>query len=493
MYTLLTGATGLVGRYLVRDLLLNGHELAVVVRPSRKQSPRDRMEEILQHWERELGRALPRPVVLSGDIAEPGFGLSPEETEWVADNCSSIIHSAAILEFYGKDRAGEPWRTNLNGTQNMINLCRESGIKDIHYVSTAYVAGLQTEPVMESSLSAGQLFRNDYEESKFCAETLVQQIDFADHVTVYRPAVISGDSRTGYTNTYHGLYLYLRLMSVMIPPVPADENGYRHTPIRLRMTGDERRNIIPVEWVSAVMCRLFETPEARGLTFHIAPDKPISSREMIEYCGEYFKSTGVEFHGHGELPPLANRAENEDQWMFERMVMENAETYAPYEQTDNTFDMTNTKKFSGDIPCPEIDKTVIFRYIEYGNEDRWGKRKPDVERVKNWTEDALQNHVNTDASNGRRQMVGLDVYGPGGCQVTLELSPSGLHSVHRGLPDQDLPVLRVSNTDLESAIRNQENAATVRQAWEGADSELAASLTTMLLSALELQTIAVRS
>jgi nucleoside-diphosphate-sugar epimerase len=143
--------------------------------------------------------------------------------------------------------------------------------------------------------------------------------------------------------------------------VPADENGYRHTPIRLRMTGDERRNIIPVEWVSAVMCRLFETPEARGLTFHIAPDKPISSREMIEYCGEYFKSTGVEFHGHGELPPLANRAENEDQWMFERMVMENAETYAPYEQTDNVFDMTNTKKFAGDIPCPEIDKTVIFR------------------------------------------------------------------------------------------------------------------------------------
>ena len=492
MYTLLTGATGLVGRYLVRDLLLNGHELAVVVRPSRKQSPRERMEEILQHWERELGRSLPRPVVLSGDIAEPGFGLSPEETEWVSDNCSTIIHSAAILEFYGKDRAGEPWRTNLNGTQNMIDLCRETGIKDIHYVSTAYVAGLQSTPVMETSLSAGQSFRNDYEESKFCAETLVRQIDFADHVTVYRPAVISGDSRTGYTNTYHGLYLYLRLMSVMIPPVPADENGYRYTPIRLRMTGDERRNIIPVEWVSAVMCRLFETPEARGLTFHIAPDKPITSREMIEYCGEYFKSTGVEFHGHGELPPLANRAENEDQWMFERMVMENAETYAPYEQTDNTFDMTNTKAFAGDIPCPELDKTVIFRYIEYGNEDRWGKRKPEVDSVKVWIEDSLLNHVDTDASSGRRQIVGLDVHGPGGCQATLELSPSGLHGVYKGLPDQDLPVLRISVADLESAMKNPESSSVINQGWEGVDSVSASSLTTLLLSALEPQTVEAR-
>ncbi len=74
MYTLLTGATGLVGRYLVRDLLLNEHRLAVVVRPSRRQSPEERMEEILQLWERELGRSLPRPVVLAGDICERGLG-----------------------------------------------------------------------------------------------------------------------------------------------------------------------------------------------------------------------------------------------------------------------------------------------------------------------------------------------------------------------------------------------------------------------------------
>ena len=184
MYTLLTGATGLVGRYLVRDLLLNGHVLAVVVRPSRRQSPRERMEEILQHWERELGRQMPRPIVLSGDIAESGFGFSAEDTAWVKEHCDTIIHSAAILEFYGKDRAGEPWRTNLNGTQNMINLCRDLDIHDIHYVSTAYVAGYQDGRVMEDRLDVGQTFRNDYEESKFMAESLVRAIDFADHVTV---------------------------------------------------------------------------------------------------------------------------------------------------------------------------------------------------------------------------------------------------------------------------------------------------------------------
>ena len=197
MYTLLTGATGLVGRYLVRDLLLNEHNLAVVVRPSKRQTPVERMEEILQHWEKELGRALPRPVVLSGNICDPGFGFSDEDAAWVRQHCDSIIHSAAILEFYGKDRAGEPWRTNLDGTRHMIALCRDLQIHDINYVSTAYVAGIQEGVVIkEDSLSAGQTFRNDYEESKFLAESLVREIDFTDKVTVYRPAVIAGDSRT---------------------------------------------------------------------------------------------------------------------------------------------------------------------------------------------------------------------------------------------------------------------------------------------------------
>ena len=484
MYTLLTGATGLVGRYLVRDLLLNGHELAVVVRPSRRQSPRDRMEEILQHWERELGRQLPRPIVLSGDITEAGFGLSAEDTAWVRQNCSTIIHSAAILEFYGKDRAAEPWRTNLNGTQNMINLCRDLEIHDIHYVSTAYVAGYQDSRVMEGSLDVGQTFRNDYEESKFMAESLVRAVDFADHVTVYRPAVIAGDSRTGYTNTYHGIYLYLRLMALMIPTLPEGPDGKRYTPIRMRMTGDERRNIIPVEWVSAVMCRLFETPEARGLTYHIAPEKPISSREIIEYCGDYFNSTGATFCGHDEIdPPGPSRDENEDQWMFERMYWENAETYAPYERSDNIFDLTNLKRFTGDIVCPDFDRTVMNRYIEYGNEDRWGKRKTESEPISFWAEDQLSGLSRNAAENGV-QTIGLDVLGPGGCQLTAEVSRAGIHSVVRGLPDDSVPVLHVSNAEISDMAQSGSARGLAKADWDLPEGMSAAELNELLLGAL---------
>ncbi len=424
----------------------------MVVRPSRRQSPIERIEEILQLWERELGRPLPRPVVLSGDICEPGFGLSAEDREWVRQNCGSIIHSAAILEFYGKDRAGEPWRTNLNGTQNMIQLCRDLNIRDIHYVSTAYVAGYQTERVMEDSLDAGQTFRNDYEESKFLAEQLVRKIDFAEHVTVYRPAVISGDSRTGYTNTYHGIYLYLRLMAMMIPAIPPDKDGKRSTPIRLRMTGEERRNIIPVEWVSAVTVRLFETPEARGKTFHLAPENPMRSGNMINYCEEYFNTKGAMFVGYdAPAGETVTREENEDQWLFERLCTENMETYAPYERTDNTFDISNTQKFAGDIVCPEIDRTVIHRYIEFGNEDRWGKRRPEIAEP---VFDADE-FINGLQLNGEKPevVIGVDLTGPGGTQMTLGLSRTGICSVERGLPETAAPVLRVTAEEFGSGIQ----------------------------------------
>ena len=64
-YCLLTGATGLVGQYLMRDLLLAGQPLVVIARGKRKWSAEQRIEEILQQWEQRLGTIIPRPKAVS--------------------------------------------------------------------------------------------------------------------------------------------------------------------------------------------------------------------------------------------------------------------------------------------------------------------------------------------------------------------------------------------------------------------------------------------
>ncbi len=249
-YLFVTGATGLLGRYLIGDLLESGNRLALLVRSSRNETAVERIESILQLRERETGRQLPRPVIVEGDICKPMLGLSPRERlGWVKRNCFAALHSAASLKFHA-DGTGEPWTSNVGGTRNMLAVCDAANLRKLHYVSTAYVCGLRDEVAYESELDCGQAFRNEYEESKLQAEKLVREAKFIDQLTVYRPAVISGDSKTGYTNTYHGLYLYLRIMSILVPRQPIGPDGLRNTPLRVAQTGEERRNVVPVDWVS---------------------------------------------------------------------------------------------------------------------------------------------------------------------------------------------------------------------------------------------------
>ena len=427
-YTLLTGSTGLLGRYLLRDLLLAGQRVAIVARATKKETVAERVEAILQPCEAELGVLLPRPVCFEGDLCEEFLGLDEKARQWIAEHCTSMLHSAAALKFH-EENDGEPWRTNVGGTQHVLQLCRDTGIKKMHYVSTAYVCGTRTDRIMEDTLDLGQAFRNDYEKSKLEAETLVRNDSHLQEVTVYRPAVIAGDAKTGYTNTYHGLYMYLKIMCIMARNTEPGPDGVRHTPMQLDTTGEEPRNVIPVDWTSAVISHLFTHPESHGRTFHLAPQKRMTARQMIEAGYTYFNSTGVEFVG---------RAGDRSEGRLENDFYENATMYRSYEDSDPEFDTSNTQKFASHLPCPEIDETMLHRFMQYGEEDRWGKRRQKQATVPADIGTLLQQSLDSgdpasaDPSESQPTL-GLDICGPGGGQWSVTLSEAGLAAVEQGL------------------------------------------------------------
>ena len=217
-FTLLTGSTGLLGQYLLRDLLVKGLRVAVVVRPSRTSDARSRVDAIMSRWDRLEGRYLPRPVILTGDLSSPGIGVSHQERVWLKRNCRAIVHNAASLSFTtGGPRTEEPWLGNVGGTTNLTALARDLGIPRFHHVSTAYTCGLRTGTIYETENNLGQKFGNDYEESKLEAENIVRAAGFPESPTFFRPAIIVGDSRTSYTSTYHGFYTPLRVMASFMP------------------------------------------------------------------------------------------------------------------------------------------------------------------------------------------------------------------------------------------------------------------------------------
>ncbi len=363
---LLTGATGLLGRYLLRDLTLRGVPMAVLVRDDRRQSAEARVESIIAGWEGSMGRPLPRPYILDGDLTAPGLGLDGDAVRWVARHCGRVLHNAASLTFQGADRGRDPWRTNVNGTAHVLELCAEAGVRSFHHVSTAYVCGQRSDIVTEDEPPRPTSFRNDYEATKAEAERLVRAAEFPGGATVYRPAVIVGDSATGYTSTYHGLYLYLQYLHLMSRFLPQGDDGRLHLPIRLNLTGDERRNLVPVDWVSAVIADIVLRPEWHGRTYHLSPDPPVTARELEEAMADYFGYSGVTFAGPGALDGADL---NEVESQFYSYVAQ----YELYWASEPRFDSANTRAAVPNRPCPAVDAAMVRRLIDFAVLDGWGR------------------------------------------------------------------------------------------------------------------------
>ncbi|QDT35724.1 SDR family oxidoreductase [Stratiformator vulcanicus] len=364
---LMTGATGLLGRYVLRELLRANVDVAVISRPSEHASAQDRLLELVESLEEEVGRSLSPPTVFDGDLNRPGLGLNESSRQWVETHCDAMLHNAASLQFIATEEGGEPYRSNVEGLRNVIELCRSTQIRKFHHVSTAYVCGERPGPIMECDLDAGQTFRNDYERSKFEAERIIRDASCFDSLTVYRPAIIAGDAQTGYTSSYHGLLSYYKFISVIARSVEPGPDGRRFIPIRVRITGEERRNVVPVDWVANAMVRIFNQPSLHGETYHLAPSEPTTTNHSIGTCLEYFSIDGVEFVGHD--------ADISDWNTYEQAVAENTAIYDAYVTSDPVFDVSNTIAALPDLPCPELDRDMLHRFIEFGESDRWGKRQ----------------------------------------------------------------------------------------------------------------------
>lgn len=448
-YHLLTGATGLLGNYLMRDLLLAGVPVAVLVRPGRRQTARQRVELLLAEWEDELGQPLPRPVVLEGDISQPDLGLDAVSLRWAAEYCTAVIHNAASLTFHATSREGEPFRSNIEGTRNVLEFCRGTRIRKFHHVSTAYVAGLRKGRVLETELNVGQEFSNDYEDSKLTAEQMVRDADFIDTPTVFRPAIIIGDSQTGVTTTYHGFYAALQLVHTIVKAHDANESGYvMGQTARLALTGNETKHLVPVDWVSQFMVHVLQHPELHGQTYHLTPKHPVTTRTIRDVLEDANRFFGAYFVGT-ERPENLSDAE--------AVFYDHIRVYDSYWRMDPEFDRTNTEAAAPHLPCPHVDYELLMRLsrivIEAGFPTP-SKKPVDIEHdvqtyLQPWTEAGSRL---TARAAGRRQLA-LDVYGPGGGQWQLIVRNGQVVGAEVGIHDETNATCRVESRDLISLLQ----------------------------------------
>lgn len=441
-YLLLTGATGLLGNYLLRDLLQAGLPMAVLVRSTRKMSARQRIESLLSGWEETLGQHLPRPVVLEGDISQPDLGLDGHSIRWVAEYCSGIIHNAASLQFHATSHEGEPWASNVGGTQHMLEFCRATRIRQLFHVSTAYIAGLRTGRVLESEVDVGQELSNDYEKSKVEAEKLVRAADFLDDLTVFRPGIIIGDSQTGFTTTYHGYYAALQLVHTILKAMIPNETGFVGGQfVRLGLNGNETKNLVPVDWVSAFMTHVIRSPQWRGRTYHLVPEHPVTTRLIRDVLEESNRFYGPVFVGADRHP--------DDLTELESLFYEHIRVYNSYWRMDPEFDRANVLAAGPHLRCPQVDRELLVRLSRVAIESGFptpGKKPLDLEFD---ADDFLQPLINRgrqlDWRHGASQrQLGLDIRGPGGGQWQLIVSGRHVLGAETGVHAEANAVCRLN-------------------------------------------------
>ena len=117
-----------------------------------------------------------------------------------------------------------------------------TGCERLNYVSTAYVAGDRTGVVYEHELNLGQGFKNHYESTKFQAEVWVRSAMDEMPTTIFRPAIVVGDSRTGETQKFDGPYYALRFIAASAARgMPVANIGRGATPVQRRPRRLHRR------------------------------------------------------------------------------------------------------------------------------------------------------------------------------------------------------------------------------------------------------------
>ena len=269
---LLTGGAGFLGTQIARRVLSQtDHRLIVLVQARDGATAARRLGRAFWDWS-ELRHSIGERVeAVAGDVAQPRLGLQPDEYDRLTKSVTHIIHAAADIRLAAPIEALRP--VNVGGVAHIIEFARavaaDHGLQRLAHVSTAYVAGRRTGTIREEPPVSEAGFTNAYEQTKFEAECLVQQVREELPVSIFRPAMIVGDSGTGAILTFNTFYAPIRRYLM---------NGERLVPAGSHL----RINIIPVDYVADCIVRLTFDPAAAGLTFHLtAPHESLPTVDSL--------------------------------------------------------------------------------------------------------------------------------------------------------------------------------------------------------------------
>jgi len=282
-----TGATGTIGCALI-PLLLENKDIHVylLIRAKNKDHLEERLEHLYRFWEfDENDERKDRISVITGNIKLPEFGLDTDLYRELSQKCTHIIHSAGNVRMnLSIDDARECSVTSAKNIIELAKVCKSNkNLKKIEFVSTVGVGGRMQGIIPEKWLVEKREFHNTYEQAKAEAEDYIKS--YADKgfpITVHRPSMVVGDSKTGKVIHFQIFYHLCEFLS-----------GSRTLGI-IPDTGDTCLDIIPSDYVAGVIAWSSMTEKTIGKVLHecSGPDNAILISDLKKRVQKIFSEHG---------------------------------------------------------------------------------------------------------------------------------------------------------------------------------------------------------
>ncbi len=246
-----TGATGFIGKRLVKKLLeRKGTVVYFLLRPESA----DKAAELRRYW----GVGATRAIAVAGDLTAKKLGVAVADIKALKGQVDHFYHLAAVYDLGASAEAQVA--VNIDGTRNTLELARAIEAGHFHHVSSIAAAGLYEGVFREDMFEEAEGLDHPYFQTKHESEKLVRQ-DAKLAWTVYRPAMVVGDSQTGEMDKIDGPYYFFkviqRIRQILPPWMPS-----------IGLEGG-RVNIVPVDYVVDAIAAISHQDKIAQRCFHL--------------------------------------------------------------------------------------------------------------------------------------------------------------------------------------------------------------------------------
>ncbi len=259
MAYVVTGGTGFIGRYLLRELDRRGQPIHALVRPQSVAK--------LQ----ALGLRHVRPLI--GDVIRSGLGVAAGEIGELRG--AEVFHLAAVYDLAADEEANQ--LANVGGTRHAVEFANRIKAVRLHHMSSIAVAGAHFKGVFtEDMFDEGQKLDQPYYRTKFEAEQIVRS-QAGVPFRIYRPGIVIGSTETGHADRVDGPYYAFKLIQRLRDALPA----------WMPLVGLEGGpfNLVPVDFVARAVDHIAARSGLDGQTFHVVDPRPLSVGDTLnEFC-----------------------------------------------------------------------------------------------------------------------------------------------------------------------------------------------------------------